>query len=101
VFEVFRRRKQFRVLLEGHNVLLRDVESGRTTKLGFFATRFIRSNDEVDARAMARSLVAKEMLGIGLLNDPSDGPRFEVAEVEEVRRAESAKGFTFFPETEV
>jgi hypothetical protein len=94
----FGRLKNYRVLIKGHNVLLRDVGSGKMERLGFFTTRFVKAPDQASARERAKALVAEAVAAIEPLNDPSDGPTLEVEEIQETKRLDEVEGFTFFAE---
>ena len=99
MFSHFWKTRKFRVLIKGHNVLLRDVDTGVTERLGFFTTRFVKARDEEAAEQKARTLVADAVAAIEPLNDPADGPTLDVEEIEEVDEVREVKGFTFFPES--
>jgi hypothetical protein len=92
--------RYFRVLIEGKNVLLKDVDTSVVERLGFYTTRFVKAANPTMAAAEAIALTRKELEGTGTLNEPSNAPMMEAIEVEEVARgrAKQVKGFTFFPD---
>jgi hypothetical protein len=90
----------FRVLVKGKNVLLREAETRRVDRLGFYTARVVKAANGVEAGEMAKALVAEALAKIELLNAPSDGPSLEVDEIEEVDTLEEVIGFTFFLEKE-
>jgi len=92
----------FRVMLEGHGLLLRDADTKRIDKLGFFTTRWVRAQTPAEAERLAEGLVREEL---AVKCGRPDAP-FAVSVSELVRlsplaalwRRSAGGGFSFFPD---
>ncbi|WP_242343535.1 hypothetical protein [Anaeromyxobacter terrae] len=93
------RRNVYRVMVRAEPVWLRDVESGRRTAAGLFATRVVIASSEARARDAAVALVREAVLPIS--GNPKETPvLFEVEEAEVVRGVvwRQPRGFTLWEE---
>lgn len=90
--------KKFKILIEGKNLLIRIEEE--INRVGFFATRFVQSENRDAAEKAALNLIKNELRDI-LLNERSDPPKMnidEVFEVESFEETTSDTGFTWYVE---
>ena len=90
--------KKFVVIIEGRNVYIRLEEA--TNRVGFFATRFIESENREAAEETALALIKSELLDV-ILNERSNPPVMLIEDVMEVNSFDednSGSGFTWFPE---
>jgi hypothetical protein len=98
----FKRKKKFRVMLEGGNLLM---EMQGIERLGYFTTRYVEAEDGDGAAEHALDLVRNELNSTGnLLNEIDDPPVVSVSEITQLMSFKGirvpGKGFTFFPEDE-
>jgi hypothetical protein len=89
----------FRVFLRGTNFLL-EVD-GKSTLLGFYATRFVEAANREGAELLAIDLIRNDdWLQKSVSNDRSDPPMLFADEIEEIDKGgvnEMPSGFSFFP----
>lgn len=74
--------KKFRVLVEGVNFLIEMDNELR--KYGFYTTRFVTAEDEVQAEKLAVEMLRFELRN-SVRNDKSDSPVMFVEEIEELK----------------
>ncbi|NVD73359.1 hypothetical protein HUX88_22880 [Duganella sp. BJB1802] len=96
----FKRKKKYRVLVEGTNLLM---EMQGIERLGYFTTRYVEAMDPDEASEYALDLVRNELNSTGaLLNNVNDPPVAIVSEIEQIGSFRGidvpGMGFTFFPE---
>jgi hypothetical protein len=94
---------RFRVMLQGAPVYLPNVDSQKTDRLGFYATRWVRAASVDEARTVARRLVLDEFATSGARNPPEQPIQMAVEDVVEVSWFETirrgpGRGFTFYPD---
>lgn len=95
--------KKFRVLLNGRNFLL-DMGYDGLKKHGFFTTRWVKANDEVEAENSAVEMVRQcSQLRSVVLNEKDDPPEIFLEEIDvavafEYFRRKPGKGYIFYPE---
>jgi len=96
-----KRMPRFRVMLQGAPVFLLNVDSQKTDRLGFYATRWVRAASVDEARSLARRLILDELATWGTKNLPEQPIQMAVEDVLEVSWFEAARkgpgrGFTFY-----
>jgi hypothetical protein len=94
---------RFRLMLKGTPVFLLDADTQKTSRLGFYTTRWVQAASAVQAEALARRLVLEELSTTGTRNPPEQPVRVAVEQVVEVSWFEAARkgpgrGFTFYPD---
>ena len=97
--------KKYRVLLNGRNFILETGDDG-PKKHGFFTTRWVKANDEVEAENSAVEMIRQcSKLRSAVLNEKDDPPRIFLEEIYiagafEYFRRKPGKGYVFYPEDE-
>lgn len=88
---------KFRILIEGHHVMLR--VNGGIVRCGFFTTRHIQANNEAEASGKAKEIVQKEL---GKTCASTQGCVLDINLIEAIESFDGlkvpGKGFTFYPE---
>jgi hypothetical protein len=87
----------YRIMVEGNGCLV-EID-GVLQRLGFYATRFIESEDDEAARTVAMDSVWAE-LQPWLQNPPDFPPTLTIESVDETARVVSSPGFTWYPDEE-
>jgi hypothetical protein len=88
----------YRVFLRGDNFLL-DVD-GKSTRMGFFTTRFVQANNREGAKLLAVDLIRNDSWLKGAVSNPrTDPPRIFAEEIEAVEGGvpDVGSGFSWFP----
>jgi len=90
---------RFKVLVHGRNLLVPMVDSA-PRRLGFFATRVVRAEDESLALKAAIQELKKEPQILAIINTPADPPVFEGENIVRLRfwehRWRRLRGFSFY-----
>ena len=93
--------KKYRVFLQGKNFLL-NIDD-KTEKIGFYTTRFVEANDELEAENKSVELIRNDpQLRQLVLNEKDDPPTIYQEDIEELSDFDGIKtpgaGYTFYPE---
>lgn len=90
-------KAKYRVLINGQNFLLK-IE-GTLQKTGFYATRFVETQNEYEAETLAIEEVRRDpKLSAAVANQPDDSPVLHVDEVEKVDELKPPLGYAFYSE---
>ena len=82
--------KGYKVILNGKNFFIHT--EGETKKLGFYATRFVDAESEMDAQKQAMQLVMKNKKLQDSIRNPNDNPpQIHVDEIEQAEITEDDK----------
>ena len=89
----------YRVFLRGENFQME--VAGKSTRMGFFTTRFVQANNRDGAELLAVDLIRNDRWLKGAVSNPrTDSPRIFAEEIEAVEGAgvpDVGSGFSFFP----
>jgi hypothetical protein len=93
--------KKYRVFLQGKNCLL-NIDD-KTEKTGFYTTRFVEANDELEAENKSVELIRNDpQLRQSVLNEKGDPPIIYLEDIEEISDFDGINtpgaGYTFYPD---
>ncbi len=95
--------KKYRILIHGTNFALKDADTRKITKLGFYTTRWVEARDAGSAEDIAIKLIRKELNSL-VFNDRSDPPVMYIEKIYELEafgdHLVPGKGFTWYNENQ-
>src|SRR5262245_42255413 len=95
------KKRLFRLMFHGRNVLVRDDSDNSIVAVGFYATRVVKAADLQSAREIGTELIKRDLEKVRFRSDDSHGvPVIEIEEVDEMSKKPSPRpaGFTFYLE---
>jgi hypothetical protein len=95
--------RKYRVFVRGQNFLF-DLD-GKVKRFGFYTTRFVEANDELEARQSAITMLRQDPKLLGtMLNEEFDAPMLFTEEIAELDSFDGVTlpgpGFAFYPDDE-